>query len=1015
MENPIWTTEYQQSVPTDLERTGNDLNNGTTENGEDGECSKKSDKEDAKDFVENELQKDSGPIKITISEKAKQIIHSISEQIKPLSQVEKFLLFLKLPAEVTSAVDPFRQPLNPLGSRSEITRTISWIKTHLEEDPDISLPKQEVYNEYHNYCGRNSIKPLSQADFGKVMKQVYPRVRARRLGTRGNSRYCYSGLRRCAVLKSPVLPDLADKLMSTEAPFTQSSLASAAWLIVKEWAEKLLNQEFSTIQALAYFLILNHSIGTGSEAASKITSAGEASLKEEGSEKVPNKHRELQLQLQRKIQQKNEGKEKKKRTQSPKSEQKPNMKKSRSQSVPAQNITSNFSPTTSATTINGGANSSSMGGECGSSSTASSSTSTSPTQAKPICDKSLDFTQLPVLPDFNSFQKPAAEGVIGTTRQEPQLVLTNKISITRLAPSSVQSCTTNVPSSPIRKQPKYKTLRPRLQQCDIVSYNPPPLPTTQLPLPEVEDHRSQHIPDIARIKEKTSDEECDVPDFPLTRERLNSVSNVSKDAMDEYLGTNNSQHEEELSKYFSNSNATAATESEDTSKLSTLRQLLVQNIGDTKPSVPAIFNSKNVAFTSNCLNQMPVQTDLNFKPQLTPHGSLTNISTSIKRRVSFETPLSEDSVPASPNTRRKNFSFTPISPGPQSPSGMHSKCSSTSASPFVSPRNTPVSRNKLVTTSILKNEGKKSLKVKREIDLTVEIPNDSQFCNNLLPMSAPVSPMLSNKSVLQKLLNSTSKVAYNPSYSTLRSFPLQPDSSPEMTQFLNSNVESNLEGYRSRSVPLHNMIAPIQNVLSSSNDFSEIDPIPESDSENVKQLLKSLEPPNNDIMDEISSNNNVNLREFGFQLISNMDVNDFPQTQQEFGSQRMMRSQSMGGEVSIPSISSLPSRSVPSTPVPFIKPSKINYNNSRSYPSTPLNSSEAFTYNINVNGDCLLNGQPVLDNLDLNFEMNGNESVEQNLSHDKDFSIDDDFDMVENDNQLINPGLIETNFIGNIE
>lgn len=66
MENPIWTTEYQQSVPTDLERTGNDLNNGTTENGEDGECSKKSDKEDAKDFVENELQKDSGPIKITI-------------------------------------------------------------------------------------------------------------------------------------------------------------------------------------------------------------------------------------------------------------------------------------------------------------------------------------------------------------------------------------------------------------------------------------------------------------------------------------------------------------------------------------------------------------------------------------------------------------------------------------------------------------------------------------------------------------------------------------------------------------------------------------------------------------------------------------------------------------------------------------------------------------------------------------------------------------------------------------
>lgn len=43
------------------------------------------------------------------------------------------------------------------------------------------------------------------------MKQVYPRVRARRLGTRGNSRYCYSGLRRCVKLKPPLLPDLAEK------------------------------------------------------------------------------------------------------------------------------------------------------------------------------------------------------------------------------------------------------------------------------------------------------------------------------------------------------------------------------------------------------------------------------------------------------------------------------------------------------------------------------------------------------------------------------------------------------------------------------------------------------------------------------------------------------------------------------------------------------------------------------------------------------------------------------------
>lgn len=62
-----------------------------------------------------------------------------------------------------------------------------------------------------SFCGQNRIKNLSTADFGKVMKQVYPKVRPRRLGTRGNSQYCYSGLRKRVKLSSPLLPDLGDK------------------------------------------------------------------------------------------------------------------------------------------------------------------------------------------------------------------------------------------------------------------------------------------------------------------------------------------------------------------------------------------------------------------------------------------------------------------------------------------------------------------------------------------------------------------------------------------------------------------------------------------------------------------------------------------------------------------------------------------------------------------------------------------------------------------------------------
>nr|CAI5830252.1 unnamed protein product [Callosobruchus analis] len=278
MENEIWTAKYQQSA---LERTKEEANNGRTENGQnDSECTQNAGPDDADHSVKTEEEEEKAQQKeIIISEEGKQTIQNILEQIKTLSQVEKYLLFLKLPSEVTHIVDPFRQPLNPLGSRSEIYKTISWIKTHLEEDPDISLPKQEVYNEYSDYCESNSIKPLSQADYGKVMKQVYPKVRARRLGTRGNSRYCYSGLRRCIRLKAPTLPDLADKPISTEIPFTQANLESAAWIIVKGWAEQHLNQEFSSIQSLAFHILSNFPFGIGSEAANVIAVAAECSAK----------------------------------------------------------------------------------------------------------------------------------------------------------------------------------------------------------------------------------------------------------------------------------------------------------------------------------------------------------------------------------------------------------------------------------------------------------------------------------------------------------------------------------------------------------------------------------------------------------------------------------------------------------------------------------------------------------------------------------------------------------------
>ena len=101
-------------------------------------------------------------------------------------------------------------PGNPFGKKAdvEVAQTYTWIQSHLEEDPTVSLPKQEVYEEYKVFCDASKLEPLCVADFGKAMKHVFPKVKPRRLGQRGNSKYCYSGLRKKVNIEAPELPVL---------------------------------------------------------------------------------------------------------------------------------------------------------------------------------------------------------------------------------------------------------------------------------------------------------------------------------------------------------------------------------------------------------------------------------------------------------------------------------------------------------------------------------------------------------------------------------------------------------------------------------------------------------------------------------------------------------------------------------------------------------------------------------------------------------------------------------------
>ena len=101
--------------------------------------------------------------------------------------------------------------LVPSNNRLEQIQAVSWIKSHLEEHAETSLPKQEVYDDYKMYCDTHGFKFLSQADFGKVMKCAFPNVKPRRLGQRGQSKHCYGGLRKKMQVNAPTLPQLSAK------------------------------------------------------------------------------------------------------------------------------------------------------------------------------------------------------------------------------------------------------------------------------------------------------------------------------------------------------------------------------------------------------------------------------------------------------------------------------------------------------------------------------------------------------------------------------------------------------------------------------------------------------------------------------------------------------------------------------------------------------------------------------------------------------------------------------------
>ncbi|XP_058790783.1 DNA-binding protein RFX2 [Phymastichus coffea] len=97
--------------------------------------------------------------------------------------------------------------------------TVQWLLENYETADGVSLPRSTLYNHYLRHCSDNKLDPVNAASFGKLIRSVFLGLRTRRLGTRGNSKYHYYGIR---VKPSSPLVHLNEDGTSRQQPTSNS-------------------------------------------------------------------------------------------------------------------------------------------------------------------------------------------------------------------------------------------------------------------------------------------------------------------------------------------------------------------------------------------------------------------------------------------------------------------------------------------------------------------------------------------------------------------------------------------------------------------------------------------------------------------------------------------------------------------------------------------------------------------------------------------------------------------------
>ncbi|KAH0609948.1 uncharacterized protein H6S33_012494 [Morchella sextelata] len=109
---------------------------------------------------------------------------------------------------------------SPSAEKTRQVYGLGWLQKNCERVPDasVAVPRNRVYARYVGICANERIKPLNPASFGKLVRLMFPEIKTRRLGVRGQSKYHYCGIRLAGEQSSPKVSQGSGSASGSEPP-----------------------------------------------------------------------------------------------------------------------------------------------------------------------------------------------------------------------------------------------------------------------------------------------------------------------------------------------------------------------------------------------------------------------------------------------------------------------------------------------------------------------------------------------------------------------------------------------------------------------------------------------------------------------------------------------------------------------------------------------------------------------------------------------------------------------------